>query len=830
MKRFGKKLFVFAIVLLLSLGLAAAASALTLNVSLPEGGTAALDNVQPEDLIGTVKARLASEYGVQTDGYDLLLNGGVLSDGDTVADCGIQDGSTAELAAQATRAAGTKSSPATVIDNYVEVNGNGAWIGGNWANDIATTHQVDGDIQYTLTNNSDYGLEYDFYSNPESDFVPTITVTGSVSMNSGDYSEISGIGAVGAYSEGNGAEVTVEQNVTATVHVTNQTIAYAAEVDIWGESSDTNVSIDVDIGGNATVDVDIDKQTGGQAGKPSVAYGIDADTECPNGEITVHVGGDVTADIDAKNSNDQNNRVQAYGVTSEMFGADAAVTVNVDGDVTAKSTLEAGTCLTYAGGVVLNPHEGVMGTTVNVGGDVTAAVSGGNGTAEGLKLDTDGGTVNVTVAGDVTASGGTSSSTSGLVVDANSGTQTNVVIGGTLSSTNGSAVVMNNSTSVLGDNVSLTVWALEAGENKQLVSVNGQEAGADGKDPVEAAEEAINYIVKTVAGSLLNFDSLFTDGENEVTIGEEKYHTVRQGGDVTLSFTLEEDEVLDGIYYNAEKEDSLVAADQLETSGSGQWLMKMLRGGGMLLGVKTHKHEYEYTKPIVEATCTEGGKDLHTCKYCSATIEVETEATGHTPGDAVREKEVKAQVGVAGSYDEVVYCTACKAELSRKTVKTDPLPESETDPEEEKEEESEQEPEEIKEPEPEKKPEQEPEPDPEEESDDEDEPAVYEILRIKDLEEKMEIIFFSDGTYTAKPKDGKEETGRFGLNKDKDLVLVNDGDPEKTEFAVKLKEENTEEPVYGMTFIPADELKKENPRTYEFELKPEDVQRLKSFC
>ena len=47
----------------------------------------------------------------------------------------------------------------------------------------------------------------------------------------------------------------------------------------------------------------------------------------------------------------------------------------------------------------------------------------------------------------------------------------------------------------------------------------------------------------------------------------------------------------------------------------------------------------------------------------------------HTSGDAVKEKEVAAKVGEAGSYDEVVYCTVCKAEISRKTVKTDPLPE-----------------------------------------------------------------------------------------------------------------------------------------------------------
>ena len=61
---------------------------------------------------------------------------------------------------------------------------------------------------------------------------------------------------------------------------------------------------------------------------------------------------------------------------------------------------------------------------------------------------------------------------------------------------------------------------------------------------------------------------------------------------------------------------------------------------------------------------------------CGATTEVVVEATGiHIPAAAVKENEVPAEVGVAGSYDEVVYCSSCGTELSRKTVATDPLPE-----------------------------------------------------------------------------------------------------------------------------------------------------------
>lgn len=46
-------------------------------------------------------------------------------------------------------------------------------------------------------------------------------------------------------------------------------------------------------------------------------------------------------------------------------------------------------------------------------------------------------------------------------------------------------------------------------------------------------------------------------------------------------------------------------------------------------------------------------------------------AVEHTPGETVTENVVKPSCTEAGSHDDVVYCTACKEELSRKTV-TDP--------------------------------------------------------------------------------------------------------------------------------------------------------------
>ncbi len=65
--------------------------------------------------------------------------------------------------------------------------------------------------------------------------------------------------------------------------------------------------------------------------------------------------------------------------------------------------------------------------------------------------------------------------------------------------------------------------------------------------------------------------------------------------------------------------------------------------------------------PGKEATCTEA----QLCTVCGETL---AEAKGHTAGAPVRENEKAPTCTEEGSYDEVVYCTVCEEELSRKTV------------------------------------------------------------------------------------------------------------------------------------------------------------------
>ncbi|MCD7766230.1 MAG: hypothetical protein LUH53_06910, partial [Lachnospiraceae bacterium] len=87
---------------------------------------------------------------------------------------------------------------------------------------------------------------------------------------------------------------------------------------------------------------------------------------------------------------------------------------------------------------------------------------------------------------------------------------------------------------------------------------------------------------------------------------------------------------------------------------------------------KTEKIEatgHSYEAVVTEPTCTEKGYTTYTCKVCGDSYKAdETDATGHTSDEAVKENEVAATCTTDGSYDSVVYCTVCGGELSRDIV------------------------------------------------------------------------------------------------------------------------------------------------------------------
>ena len=87
-------------------------------------------------------------------------------------------------------------------------------------------------------------------------------------------------------------------------------------------------------------------------------------------------------------------------------------------------------------------------------------------------------------------------------------------------------------------------------------------------------------------------------------------------------------------------------------------------------------HDWGDWEVTTAPTCTQAGEEMRTCqrKGCGATENRDVPATGeHIPAAPVRENETAATCQAAGSYESVVYCATCKAELIREKKTTEKL-------------------------------------------------------------------------------------------------------------------------------------------------------------
>ena len=100
--------------------------------------------------------------------------------------------------------------------------------------------------------------------------------------------------------------------------------------------------------------------------------------------------------------------------------------------------------------------------------------------------------------------------------------------------------------------------------------------------------------------------------------------------------------------------------------------------------IPANGHNYGSLIAQVDAACTAAGmKAYYQCSDCKAYFDANKNqttknalvipASGHTNGAAVRENETPAACTESGSYEEVVYCTKCNAEISRTAKTTAPL-------------------------------------------------------------------------------------------------------------------------------------------------------------
>ncbi|MBR4192835.1 MAG: starch-binding protein, partial [Oscillospiraceae bacterium] len=85
-------------------------------------------------------------------------------------------------------------------------------------------------------------------------------------------------------------------------------------------------------------------------------------------------------------------------------------------------------------------------------------------------------------------------------------------------------------------------------------------------------------------------------------------------------------------------------------------------------------HDFGEWAVTTPATCTEAGVETRSCSRCDAVETRPVDALGHKSAAAVKENEVLATCTAAGSYDMVVYCERCGAELSREHFATEQLP------------------------------------------------------------------------------------------------------------------------------------------------------------
>ena len=91
--------------------------------------------------------------------------------------------------------------------------------------------------------------------------------------------------------------------------------------------------------------------------------------------------------------------------------------------------------------------------------------------------------------------------------------------------------------------------------------------------------------------------------------------------------------------------------------------------GDQYVADQTDALGHNYESVVTAPTCTTGGYTTYTCSVCGGSyVADEVPALGHKSGEATREKEVAPTCTAEGSYESVVCCTVCHAELSREIV------------------------------------------------------------------------------------------------------------------------------------------------------------------
>ena len=357
-------------------------------------------------------------------------------------------------------------------------------------------------------------------------------------------------------------------------------------------------------------------------------------------------------------------------VTNAPVGASVIVSETATGATVNGKSIEAGSTIKAEAAQTTKP-------TASSGGSNSGGNSGGHTPSYS----------NLTISEGKTVSGGIYQNVT-ITADVDNGevTLSNATIRGDLTIYGGTIKLVN--CTIKGK----VVMANESGENSCLCLENTPIAVVDVKNNavIEAVDD--NSAVTTVEA----LADLEVKGENTtistVTVPASAEDIVIISGTGTVSTVVVEAAVsvdsavvdkvevpedAENVVINVTGEDEIVIEVNSDSTTIATDNADTVTISGSADGsVTLHIHAWGEGEITSEATCSAEGVRTYTCEGEDCPVGTKTEAVkkvAHTESVAVKENEVAVTCTEAGSYDEVVYCSVCGAEMSRELKTVDAL-------------------------------------------------------------------------------------------------------------------------------------------------------------
>ena len=357
--------------------------------------------------------------------------------------------------------------------------------------------------------------------------------------------------------------------VTGEEYKPETQIIYGRERKDYGNTDETNVTVGEDL------------IVEGESGELT---GISVRSDNKFNETNINIGGNV--EVTSQDAGEEGDHT-ATGIIVDALEGD--ININIAGDL----VVEGGADDT---GIVINRHtheEFVPSGAEKVNPEDMNGFSLGDQIIDGkavtvfetekedgtpLYYDAEGnvyesftvaneGTTQLVIGGDVISDG------NGVELNAGGEERTDLIIDGSVVATGGTSVVIKNDDTVLGENLTMTVWELTADQDGDYVKREEFDETTDSRKLVadREAEKAIQYIIRIDASQ-----------ENMIhTAGTTNYQgrdVAREGDIIVLKIDVPQGLMIDEVYGDQNK-------NELIKDGDGNYFMIVPRGGGVLFSV-----------------------------------------------------------------------------------------------------------------------------------------------------------------------------------------------------------------------------------------------------